>query len=102
MLSQIVGQVDWNSAAVLCVLFITICIAVTTAINKRRSSQELKMQFEIDQQKLRNEDAQSKRINERQHELDMAKLATDRDVQFKRIDSGLIEGAKIVKESRNG
>lgn len=102
MLSQIVGQVDWNSAAVLCVLFITICIAVTTAIGKRRSSQELKMQFEVDQQKLRNDDAQNKRINERQHELDMAKLATERDVQFKRIDSGLIEGKAVHKSHSDG
>lgn len=96
MFSQIVGNVDWNAAAVLCVLFITICIAITTAIGKRRSKRELEMQFEIDQQKLRNEDAVSKRVNERQHELDMAKLSTERDVQFKRIDSGLIEG-KVVK-----
>ena len=102
MLAQIVGQVDWNSAAVLCVLFITICIAVTTAIGKRRSSQELKMQFEVDQQKLRNDDAQNKRTNERQHELDLAKLATDRDVQFKRIDSGLIEGKAVNKSHSDG
>lgn len=96
MLSQIVGTVDWNAAAVLCVLFITVCIPTVAAIAKRRSKRELEMQFEIDQQKLRNEDAVSKRVNERQHELDMAKLSTERDVQFKRIDSGLIEG-KVVK-----
>lgn len=96
MLSQIVGQVDFNSAAVLCVAFITMCIAVTTAIGKRRSRMELNMQFEIDKQKLRNADEESKRNIQRQHEFDLAKLATERDVQFKRIDSGLIEGPKVV------
>jgi hypothetical protein len=92
MLAQIVGQVDWNSAAVLCVAFITICIAITTAIGKRRSKAELSMQFEIDKQKLRNADEDSKRQNQRQAEYELAKIATERDVQFRRIDSGLIEG----------
>lgn len=91
MLSRIVGQVDFNSAAVLCVLFITICIAITTAIGKRRSKTELQMQFEIDKQKLKNEDEQAKRNSEVSREYKMAELATSRDVQFKRIDSGLIE-----------
>ena len=102
MLSSIVGQVDWNSAAVLCVFFITVCIALTTAIGKRRSKRELEMQFEVDQSKLRNEDAASKRQQDRVHEFDMAKLATERDVQFKRIESGLIEGTKVVKSNYDG
>ena len=93
MLSQIVGQVDFNSAAVLCVAFIAMCIAITTAIGKRRSKRELEMQFEVDKQKLRNDDEANKRQNQRQAELELAKLATERDVQFKRIDSGLIEGS---------
>lgn len=92
MLSHIVGQVDFNSAAVLCIAFISLCIIVTTAIGKRRSRQELSMQFEIDKQKLRNEDEGSKRNQTLTHEYNMAKLATERDVQFKRIDTGLIEG----------
>lgn len=93
MLSKIVGTVDWNSAAVLIAIAITLCIVITAAIAKRRSKTELNMQFEIDQQKLRNEDAVSKRNNDRQHEFDMAKLATERDVQFRRIETGMIEGS---------
>ena len=92
MLSQLVGQVDWNAASVLCVAFITLCIVVTTAIAKRRSKRELEMQFEVDQQKLNNEDEADKRQNARIAEFELAKLATERDVQFKRIDQGLIEG----------
>ena len=102
MLSQIVGQVDWNAAAVLCVLFITICIAITTAIGKRRSKREIEMQFEVDKQKLHNQDEESRRNVQRQHEFDLAKLATERDVQFKRIDSGLIEGTKVVRSGSEG
>lgn len=92
MLAYIVGPVDWNSAAVLIAMFVTLCIAVTTAIGKRRSKRELEMQFEIDKQKLRNEDEIDKRKSAYSNEYNLAKLATERDVQFKRIDTGLIEG----------
>lgn len=94
MLSSIVGQVDWNSATVLCVAFITICVATTTAIGKRRGKRELEMQFQIDKQKLHNEDEANKRQNQANLEYKLAEIATSRDVQFKRIDSGLIEGTK--------
>lgn len=98
MLAKIVGAVDWSSAAVLCVLFITICIAVTTAIGKRRSRQELTMRFDIDKMKLHNDDKANERVNQRQHEIELTKIATERDVQFKRIDSGMIEGTKVVSD----
>jgi hypothetical protein len=92
MFSQIIGSVDVNAAAVLCVMAIAVCIMATTFIGKRRSGAELKMQFEVDKTKLHNEDAANKRQNDRQLEYDLAKLATERDVQFRRIETGLIEG----------
>ena len=92
MLAQIVGPVDWNAAAVICVAFITICIIITSSVMHRRSKRELEMQFEVDKEKLHNEDEANKRTNQPQLEYELAKLATVRDVSFKRIDQGLIEG----------
>lgn len=94
MLSSIVGQVDWNAAAVLCVAFITTCVIITTFVGIRRSKRELEMQFQIDKQKLHNEDEANKRQSQANLEYKLAEIATSRDVQFKRIDSGLIEGTK--------
>lgn len=94
MLAQIVGSVDANSAFVLVILFAAFSIPTCIAVAKRRSRRELQMQFEIDQEKLRNEDAQAQRNNDRQREYDLAKIATEKDVQFHRIDQGLIEGTK--------
>ncbi len=94
MLSNIVGTVDWNAAAVLCVMFITICIITTTFVGKRRGKRELEMQFQIDKQKLHNEDEADKRQNQANLEYKLSEIATSRDVQFKRIDSGLIEAVK--------
>jgi hypothetical protein len=92
MFSQIIGPVDFNAAAVLCVMAAAVCIMITTFIGKRRSGVELKMQFEVDKTKLHNEDAANKRASDLQLEIELAKIATERDVQFRRIETGLIEG----------
>lgn len=92
MFSQLIGAVDFNSALVLCVMSIAACVILTTFIGRFRSHTTLKMQFEVDKTKLHNEDAANKRQNDRQLEYDLAKLATDRDVQFRRIETGMIEG----------
>lgn len=91
MLAYIVGNVDLYSAAVLCVTSVALTIMVTSILVKWKSSEELNMQFEIDKNKLRNEDLDKQRNNDRQTEYDMAKLSTEKDIQFKRIDTGLIE-----------
>lgn len=69
-------------------------IIITSFIIKRRSKRELEMQFAIDKQKLHNEDEANKRQNQANLEYKLSEIATSRDVQFKRIDSGLIEGTK--------
>lgn len=102
MLSQIVGTVDSYSAAVLVVFFITLCIVMSITIGKRRSKRELEMQFAIDKQKLANEDKINERTNQRVHEVEMTKLAFDKDVQYKRIETGLIEGTRVVNNHHNG
>lgn len=91
MLAYIVGNVDLYSAAVLCFASVALTVMVTSALVKWRSSEELNMQFEIDKNKLRNEDLDKQRNNDRQTEYDMAKLTLEKDVQFKRIENGLIE-----------
>ncbi len=99
MFAQLVGNVDWNSAAVLVAMFACVCVPLTAAIAKRRSRRELEMQFEIDTHKLNNADADAKRNSDRLREFELAKLATEKEVQYKRIDSGLIEGTRVVRDS---
>lgn len=94
MLSVIVGQIDFNAALVLCVASIMFCIIMTAAIVRLQTRQHLQFQFEIDKNKLKNEDLNFLRTNERQREYDLTKLSLEKDVQFKRIDSGLIEAKR--------
>lgn len=96
MFAMIVGSVDWNSALVLCVLFIVIGVVATGLVAKRRSRMELEMQFKVDMQKLANEDKDKERVNQRAAEFELMKLSTEKDIQFRRIETGLIEGSKVV------
>lgn len=90
MLSQIVGTVDLNSAAVLCIFFITTCIVITTVIARRRGKTDVHNEFELAKIKLHNEDANLRRDNDRQREYELGKLAMEKEVEFKRIDGNMI------------
>lgn len=100
MFSQLIGSVDVNAAAVLCILFITLCVVLTTMIGKRRGRRELEMQFDVDKIKLRDDAAKIKHGQDQAHEYELAKLASERDVQFKRMETGLIE-AKVNQPQSN-
>lgn len=91
MLNQIVGPVEWSSAAVLIAICAMLCVTITTAIGKRRTARSVELEFEIGRLKLQNEDEADKRRNQRQLEMDLTKLAFDKEVEIKRIDSGLLE-----------
>lgn len=90
MFARIVGTVDFNSAIVLCVLFIALCIVTTSLIVKRRSKTDVQNEFELAKIKLHNEDQNLKRNNDRQREYDIAKFAMEKEVEFKRIDGNMI------------
>jgi hypothetical protein len=99
MLSQIVGQVDFNSAAVLCVAFVCACVVATTLIAKRRSRLVLNQEFELAKIRLRNEDEASKRQTDAKRDYELAKMASEREIEFKRIDSNLITShARVANE----
>lgn len=79
MLSQLVGTVDINAAAVLVVIFAGIGVSCVTMIAKRRSRLELTQEFELAKIKAQNEIDSIAYKNE-----------TDRAYKFKQIDQGLI------------
>lgn len=84
------------------IMFITLCIFFTSFIVKHRTGRELTMQFEIDKIRLHNDDAEKKRQNDRLFETAALQMATDKDVQFRRIESGLVEHQKDKSHYDNG
>ena len=79
MLKLIVGDVDLYSGAVLVAMAIGAAVFCTTWIAQRRSRTEIANDFAL--AKMRHED---------QTKLEMAKIADRRDVELKKIESGLI------------
>lgn len=90
MLSQFIGNVDVNAAGVLIAIAVTICVIVTTMVSKRRSRRAIEIDFELGKMRLQNEDAANSREVDRSREYNLAKLASEREVEFKRIDGNMI------------
>ncbi len=99
MLQSIVGVVDANSAAVLIAMAVCICVVVTTAIGRHRRRAEIANEFELAKIRLANERAGAEQQEDRRREFELAKLASEREVEFKRIDHNLITShARTVSE----
>lgn len=84
MLQQFVGNVDFNSAIVLAVAFIVVGVMVTTMIAKRRSRLDVTNEFEL--AKIKQQD---------QKELEMARIATERDYKMGQLEKNLITSHKV-------
>jgi hypothetical protein len=98
MLSQIVGPVDFNSAAVLCVAFICLSVVVSLAVT-RRSRLLLDQEFDLAKIRLQNEDEASKRQTDAKRDYELARMASEREIEFKRIDTNLITShARVASE----
>ena len=79
MLSNLVGQVDINSALVLAAAIICTCIVITSLIVKRRSRVDVSNEFELAKMKQEAENARA-----------LYAVETDRSYKFKQIETGLI------------
>jgi competence protein ComGF len=90
--AQIIGPVDASSAAVLIVMFITLCIVVTTRIARRQSATQVANEFALAKMRLTNEAAQADRASRQAHEKELLTIASNKDVEIRRIETGLIEG----------
>jgi hypothetical protein len=99
MLSEIVGPVDLNSAAVLCVAFVCLSVVAVSLAVKRRSRLVLDQEFELAKIRLRNEDEASKRQTDAKRDYELARTASEREIEFKRIDTNLITShARVASE----
>jgi hypothetical protein len=99
MLSQIVGPVDFNSAAVLCVAFICLSVVATSLVVKQRSRLLLDQEFDLAKIRLQNEDEASKRQTDAKRDYELARMASEREIEFKRIDTNLITShARVASE----
>lgn len=87
MLAKLIGSVDQNSAFVLIIISICICIIVTSLIVKRKSRIAVNNEFELAKMKIVEENANTQ-----------FSLETERAVKFKQIDQNLITSHSSVDQ----
>src|SRR5258708_3539552 len=90
MFSYIVGNVDWNSAAVLIMMFVTTALPISIFIAKRRSRLEVNNDFELEKIKLTNSATAAQRQAEFNHESALVKYKLEKEVEIARIEAGTI------------
>jgi len=96
-LSSLVGPVDVYAATVL-VAFCVGCAVVITVALVRPPRIKLDHDFRLAELTEKHKHEQQTQSNDIVRERDLAKIASSREVEFKRIDSGMID----LKVSRSG
>jgi len=102
MFNLIVGNIDTAAALVLVTIFAGATMITTSIIVKRRTVLEINNEFEL--AKMKQHDFMEVQIEsqKRAHELALARLAADTEVNVKRIDSGMITSHSSKTEEQDG
>lgn len=91
MLSSLVGPVDVPAAAVLIAFFIGCGIVATTFLTVYSSKQEITNKFELAKMAQAAETQIKLEAYKRDADKDMARLTSQREIEFKRIESGMVD-----------
>ena len=86
MFAWLVGNVDVPAAAVLVAMFIGIGIVSMVGIAQHMSERA----YQVKMRELENSDVQAERNVALQHDIELGKIASNREIEFKRIDTNMI------------
>jgi len=96
------GPIDPIAGALaLGVMFVTICIFVTTYIARRRSRQEINNDFILAKIKQQDYANSLEKQSQRSHEEALLKLDSYKQIEIRKVETGLIE-AKVNKPNFDG
>lgn len=100
MFTLIVGNaIDPVAGALaLGIMFITICVFVTTYIGRRRSRQEIDNEFQLAKIKQKDYAELAERQSQRTHEESLLKLDSYKQIEIRKVETGLLEG-QVIKSS---
>lgn len=91
MLSAFVGVVDVPAAGVLIAMFVAAAIVATTFLTLYSSKQETANKFELAKMAQSASIAQQDQANRLEHEKELAKIAANREIEVRRIDTGMLD-----------
>jgi hypothetical protein len=81
-LSTIVGEIDTSTAAFLSVCAIAASVVTSAIVAKFSGRLKLTQEFELEKMKLENAAAEDQRKGQRVLEIELGKIAVQRDVQL--------------------
>lgn len=96
--SSIVGPVDVFSASVLIAIMIGVTIMVSTAL-ARTSVRKLEMDLELAKYKIESDTKLSSQANDINREKALATISVNKEIEFKRIDHGMVDVKAATKKS---
>lgn len=107
MLSAFVGPVDVPAAGVLIALVVAAAVVASTFLTVYVSRDKRAHDFTMAKLTLEADTSLKLANSNANHEATLARIAADRDVQFKRVDSGMIdvkaaEPRGYSEDTRNG
>jgi len=102
MLSTFVGSVDVPAAGVLIAMFIACAIVATTFLTVFTTKQETTNKFELAKLAQAAETSIKMEAIRSENQKELTKLAGMRDIEFKRIEHGMVDGTKEVHSVSRG
>ena len=102
MLNLIVGNIDSAAALVLVTIFAGGTLITVSIIVKRRTMLEINNEFELGKMKEADAHALNLAQNARVEKVALAEMAMKREIEFKRIDGGMITSHSSKTEGQDG
>ena len=79
----------------LAVMFVTICVFVTSYISVRRSRQEVDNDFQLAKIKQHDYAEFQEHQSQRAHEESLLRIDANKQIEFKKVETGLLEGTVL-------
>lgn len=98
-IASLIGQVDMYSAGVAVAFAAGATVFATTLVARHETRRKTDQQFELEQLRLRNSDAENTRRADIDREIQLGKIAANRQIEIARIEGDTIQHAKQVSES---
>lgn len=99
MLGSFVGAVDLPAAAVLIAISIAVAVVMTTFLSVHTGKQQRSYDFELAKMTKEMEHQSRETSLKNDLEKDLARVASNREVEIRRIESGLVD-LKTVERQR--
>lgn len=91
MLAWLIGPLDVPAASAVAIFCICVAVGVTTYIGRYQSQYAIQTEADGKRYQLELQDRQQERIVKKERDIELAQFGMRKEIEFKKIDSGLVE-----------